>query len=201
MENLRRSSLYAQADNLCGANITIVGGGDIDKSIFSGSNICAINGHYKRQGINPDFQFADDINELVEFANFYAISSRNYNEFTKWSKKQKLIPTLILWSTEMSRKTSPIGLYNEWLHQFCHELQTRPLTGIIAVKFFDLLPVREIRITGFDFYSSGSSVPKYRDSHKIDPQLKWLAKKCRNDSRFKPDSQLIGLFKELGELA
>lgn len=95
---------------------------------------------------------------------------------------------------EASMRANPYGYDAQWSNTLCRELQTLPLTGIIAIAHLLTLPISSLLLTGFDFYSISSGVlPVMRDSHYIPPQVEWLRRILRTDTRVTADRSLTEL--------
>jgi len=87
-------------------------------------------------------------------------------------------------------KPGPHGPDLAWCNVFCRELNTMPLTGIMAIRHLTLQPIRSLYITGFTFYAENGKIPERRDSHDLRPQVEWLQNLLRTDLRVSVDETL-----------
>jgi len=70
----------------------------------------------------------------------------------------------------------------QWITDLIHEIDnTIPLSGLIAIKFFLMQPIKSLYIFNFDFYLRQDKNEEYYlpfndDSHRLWPQREWLKK-------------------------
>lgn len=101
--------------------------------------------------------------------------------------RSKLVP----YSGACYQFENTLGFDTEWMNTLSHELGSRPLTGIAAIAFVLMFPIRELFITGFDFYYSRFGfIPWEIPGHLLHAQVEWLAKRAKNNSRIIIDSTL-----------
>jgi len=91
---------------------------------------------------------------------------------------------------DLSYGRSSHGAIYEWTNTLFRRLDTRPLTGLIAVEFVRLLPVASYYVTGFDFYQCDGVIPYAVGSHVLAPQVEYLRELREHDKRFSCDEQL-----------
>lgn len=183
-----KTNIYELADLFLDAKICIVGGANtIDRSMLEGADVCTTSNNCIKHEIHPKIQFVND-DYFYKHSALYCVNHRYLDRFLEFAENKCVLFTV--WSTDRHLAEHPLGIENHWANGFAYDLDTIPFSGICAVKFFETLPVSEIRITGFDFYEENGELPFAIPPHEIAPQLEWLAHKCRTDYRFKPDRRL-----------
>lgn len=89
-------------------------------------------------------------------------------------------------------KVNPFHPALEWCNQLWHEINSTPLTGLIALKMAQLLPVSEIRMVGFDFwYDKKKGFQNMRDAcHYMPNQIAWFKHQYHTDFRIEIEDSL-----------
>jgi len=87
---------------------------------------------------------------------------------------------------EYFKRTNPWGPEWEWTNTLYHKLNTRPLTGIIALEFLRRMPVSRVFVTGMTFYRDPATgeIPFKHGGHKMIPQIDYCAELQHTDRRF-----------------
>ena len=87
---------------------------------------------------------------------------------------------------EYFKSSNPCGPEWEWTNTLYHKLNTRPLTGIIALEFLRRMPVKRVFVTGMDFYRDPvtGEIPFKHGGHVMLPQIDYCAELQHCDRRF-----------------
>lgn len=186
-------------DRFAGLRVTIVGGAKISEPnlITPSRYLVDCNCHLISKGIEPDALFVvgesnAEWNAYLDCVELVVVPCTPHaDDFFA----DHHIQTIVRYDRDCYRDANPRGIFFEWSNVLAKQLRTMPLTGIYAIRFFSLLPVESIAITGFDFYagSNGGIIPYLINSHHLHPQAQWLARLCEADPR-------VQISKELGEL-
>lgn len=191
-ENYLRTYLY-------NARVLLVGGADFDPSEYEKEDHdvwVRVNNHYLEQGGRCDVLYTGGCEELdLSEAPQVVIECRPLpDELVQRDWIKFLVETLnrkyLRYDTHLYQETNPFGPEHEWLNNLHRELDTMPLTGMIAVAHLLSMPIKELELAGFDFYQRGGVLPSRRDSHGIYPQVEWLAEQCVKDKRLIVDERL-----------
>jgi hypothetical protein len=184
--------------------VVIAGGGAVDWSQVLDAWIVAINCHHmgkadmrlfaagslgeylKRPGVGADPERLFPAEDLA-FALYEATIEPEHVEALverfPWSARLPFF-------ADLSYGRSSHGSIHEWTNTLFRRLDTRPLTGLIAVEFVRLLPVASYYVTGFDFYQTAGVIPYAIGSHVLAPQVEYLRELRKHDKRFSCDEQL-----------
>jgi hypothetical protein len=178
-ENFLRSYLYK-------AKVLLIGGGsfylqdhyqDEDDRIW-----IRVNNHYTEQGGPCHILYTSGTQEPEELEHHFVIECKPLPEKdgNGWDEATQYY---LRYDTHTYKETNPFGPEHEWLNNLHRELGTMPLTGMIAVSHLLSMPILELELAGFDFYSMNGISPRVRDSHEIFPQIEWLAEQTLKDKR------------------
>lgn len=173
--------------------ICITGGHDRSLDI-DGDIIVAVNSHYKRQGFHPEIYFGSSYEDAIPDSKICMAFVNRVENIKDWYNC-----TDNLFSFDRTRTIKPKPDYrDEWLNTFQHQINDSPLSGMIALRWFTLLPVRSIYVSGMDFYSDEESAHLYDDAeyiypHHIPTQRQWARELWRTDLRVNYSPHLMGV--------
>lgn len=182
-------------------NICITGGHDASLDIPPNTFHIGVNAHYKRQSHHPDIYFGSSYEEAIstnpDKPIWMAFINRADN-IDLWAKS-----VTHLFTFDRERTIKPKQDYrDEWLNTFQHQINDNPLSGMVALRYFSLLPVKSIYVSGMDFYCSH---PEYFDSpeyiwpHHIPTQRTWARELWRTDLRVSYSPHLMRVLNLEGE--
>ena len=83
----------------------------------------------------------------------------------------------------------PYNLYECWACRLQEEMQTRPLSGMLALYWCLMHEAREIFLTGMNFYEMYINRGSKIGSHDIDSNMSWLREVSKRPE-VKLDSEL-----------
>jgi hypothetical protein len=174
-ENALRSGLH-------GARVLLVGGGNVDLSQYDDRDPTIwvrVNNHAHRQGGRADIIYTSGTEPPAEpYRESFIIECRPIpGDPSTWERPNRFIR----YDTSLYSGRNPNGAVHEWVNSLHRELDTIPLTGIIAVAHLLSFPIGELELTGFDFYQSDGK--DNRDSHYLPAQMDWLKRQHDKDKR------------------
>lgn len=188
------SSVARLYSRLIGKRVALVGGGPIESEaqIRRADLVVWINNHWRSElnfsgcfacGLDaPLFHYPDPVFIACQF---------DAPEAPSW--EELALRTGALYMPIDSRQyyaPNPFSSEFEWTNRLCHELGTKPLSGIIATEFLLSMPIAALYLTGFSFYEEDGRVPFKVNSHMIGSQIDYMRRKIETDSRVEPDSVL-----------
>lgn len=186
-ENFLRSYLYK-------AKVLLVGGGPFNPEEFidEGYDVWVrINNHYLIQGGRVDVLYTSGAQDPEEGLEHSIVVNCHPVEPTQEASPWESVGMRYLrYDTQLYQGANPYGPEHEWLNKLHRELDTMPLTGMIAVAHLLSMPIAELELTGFDFYQRMGIQPHHRDSHLLYPQIEWLGEQCAKDKRILVDEKL-----------
>lgn len=185
---------------LYGQNVAIIGGGEFVSPRAHEANIVV--------RVNDKWQPADRIDglyssmpqppERIDRLKFLAIKEHTDRDskvaWFDFALRHKV--DVHSYFHERFRAPNPLGPEMEWSNVFNHEIQTMPLTGIVAARHLTLFPIKSLYITGMDFYLDEGVVPYMRHSHLLWPQVEWLHHLVQTDHRVTVDAKLDSILKD-----
>lgn len=181
-----------------GSDICITGGHDASLDIPLNTFHVAVNAHYKRQRLEPDIYFGSSYEEAIPDIGQFQIAFINRSDqdnIDLWSKH-----VLNLFTFDRERTTKPKQDYrDEWLNTFQHQINDNPLSGMVALRYFTLLPVKSIYVSGMDFYSGEGLTTDYIWPHHIPTQRTWARELWRTDLRVNYSPHLMRVLNLEGE--
>lgn len=191
------------------SSVAIVGGCDDferDKiEHWDFGHVIRINNHVARQGGRRDTIFTCGM-EPPDFGGgwvrwmivpFEFSRAAEYSEYARMQEPDEI--AVAGWEQKRFRKPEPLSGWYAHMNRFNHTIGTMPLTGIAAINYFVHLPVRSIFITGMTLYlddgheirrTADGREQRWRDSHWIDPQVRWLKHLLTIDPRVTVDERL-----------
>lgn len=175
--------------------ICLVGGGSNWNERYSEDFdfVIRINRNYLTQGGRVDgIYFAPGLIPVLDDAgHFIAFSAVNKNEEQEWLAYCEYKHTMpIRYFPDCFQYNSMYGGLHEWANILMKEVETQPFTGLFAIKHLLSLPIKELHLTGFDFYMDNGVIPYVRHSHKIFNQISWLKNIIKVDARVTYDEVL-----------
>jgi hypothetical protein len=177
--------------------IAIVGGapGYDDEEAEERDLIIRINNHWSRSGGRADAIYSTATEPLTTTPDepllylAYDSAGEQAAQHDQWSRRYTL--GAMTYTNRIYGLPNPIGPECEWLNQFNRELGCEAFTGMLALRHIQMMPVKEIYLTGFTFYmDSERRVPYMRDPHLIGPHIEWLARQRKYDMRLSMDEEL-----------
>ncbi len=211
-------------DIISGKSVAIIGGGpDIDESAYDRDIVVRLNCHMPDQGGRTD----------IIYWNNTKIGLRRRQALTASIPDLKFIwinipapeaPDLAYWC---EKRDVPWGFwgvndfmrYNDilpeiwWPFEIMEKYDFNPLTGSSAIHHLLKHDIKELFITGLDYYVSytpNGMPPQWIGIHEILPQMKFLIDKMEEDDRVLVDSTLeeilpkyyefCGRIKEMGTI-
>jgi hypothetical protein len=176
--------------------VCITGGHDSSLDI-NGDIHAAVNSHYKRQRIDPDVYFGSSCEDALPNKKvWYAMINRADN-LNVWARHCEFLFTF-----DRERTIKPKADYrDEWLNTFQHQINDNPLSGMIALRWFTLLPVKSIYVSGMDFYNDDKHLidsNNYIYPHHIPTQRQWARELWRTDLRVQYSPHLMRVLNLVG---
>lgn len=178
------------AQQLNGKDVLIVGGA-------SGKNLIVEDRRWKNHvwvSINFSLRYADllficdQVPRTEDYYNYkYGVCVEgNDVVYHLWRNHQmKGCLRCHRYCAELHQGQCPVNDSNQWLNDFHRELDTKPLTGLVAIKLMTMLQVKSIALAGFNFYIDRKGFVPYRiGCHVIPEQIEWLRKQVEQDVRF-----------------
>lgn len=93
------------------------------------------------------------------------------------------------------RLANVLGPSHSWVDQLCRELNTLPLTGVLALYHLSLMTVESIYVEGMTFWESDLVIPHRRDTHFIAPQVEFCQRLCKRDLRISGDKNFVRIMR------
>ena len=209
-----KTAFLKYADLLWDKSVTIVGGREIDEEerckVESYDLIVRINNHWERNGPNNNTGryprtnilywcgapfFKAPLNELRRAGFRFACmhSGGRSHMLASWMKELG-IPYITYDHEKLTCKAGAHKVLepkDKWFETWKRKYDLHPLTGVIAIRHISLFPVRELYVTGMDFYG----VKKYEEKwggHVIGPHKDYLRDLAQLDDRVKYSDILKG---------
>lgn len=114
----------------------------------------------------------------------------NKHTFPEWLEVASL--AVIPFHENGFAKRNPYHPALEWCNQFWNELNTNPMMGMLALKMILLLPVRSVRLIGFDFFEMPNGGKRQViGPHYIPLQMEWLRDQWQTDFRIELDPLVV----------
>lgn len=176
-ENFLRSRLFE-------AEVVLIGGGEVDLAEYQRSDrplvFARVNNHTARQGGRADMVYTSGTEApLLDYRGSFIIECRPLPDIppSTWERPRGFLR----YDTNFYSGPNPYGPEHEWLNSLHHELNTIPLTGMIAVAHLLSMPIQSLELIGFDFYKAEGK--DTRDSHFLPAQMEWLERQVDRDRR------------------
>lgn len=187
-------------DKFKGAKVCIVGGHStsiVDEWVSDCDYLVCVNDHYKRQGLKPHVYFGGNhIEGIPDHPVLMACTNRG-ELVEEWVPK---IKSLYLYDRDRTIKPKP-DPRDEWLNTYQHEINGSPLSGMIALRFFSLMPLDQLRVCGMDFYlDTYGDIVEYEWPHNVRHQSTWARNLWRQHMRLDYSPHLLGALNLGGEV-
>lgn len=182
-----------------GVSVVICGGHDSFNENAPGEYWIRINNHVERQGGKCHVIFSSGCEPLKRVAPLvcYPYLARHRGQHDAMCKINNALSFNYI--NQRNKNLNNLSIELEPLHIFYKQLGTVPFTGVVALCLMQQLPVTGIHLTGMTMYLddqtnikktiTGKTIRK-RDSHLIDPQINYLIKALKYDSRLTIDNTL-----------
>lgn len=181
-----------------GAKVCIVGGHDasiVEEWVSECDYLVCVNDHYKRQGLKPTVYFGGNMTEAIPDQPV-SIACVNRGEHDQWYGKAHALYTF---DRDRTVKPKP-DPRDEWLNTYQHEINGNPLSGMIALRFFSLMPLARLRVCGMDFYhDANGDIIEYNWPHNVKHQSTWARRLWRQHMRLDYSPHLMGVLNLGGE--
>jgi len=181
-------------DYLHNKTICLVGGKN-NFEIGDQDIVVRVNQHVLRQGGRCDGLITEVV-EPCELKNLpippifmgYRMLGTYTEDYKKYAKK---CPIRFDFQNEKYDKINPHGVEYEWSNILNWEMNAKPFTGMLALKFLTFFPIKSVFVTGMDMHINSCDKLKTlddkiilrRDAHDIAPQLQWLRQISHCDKR------------------